>query len=255
MTERAEPTAAHPTDADLVRLLDGETERSGLRQHLGACEDCRERRRRLAGWSDEVGRILDAADPVVVDRGDRSADPTDPSASRWLMVAAGVLLLISAGLALQPVRAWVVDRAEDVAERLGITDRASSERGTVGRGASVSFVPDGEHLRIQVEARQQSGRLELRMAREGDRVRASVATSDPGEGPSPAFAAYPSELRISNSSGSGASYRVTVPASVRELEIRVGNRRLARLAGEELSPGGVRTWQLRTQESSRPPPP
>lgn len=258
MTDTVEATEQHPTDGDLVRLLDGEEEDPALEEHLERCDDCRRRYRRIAGWSREVGRALDAVDPVVEEGAepDREADAPWTGAPRWMKAAAGVVLLVSAALAFQPVRAWVVDRAERVAQRLGFVDRTGPEAGAGGGGASIAFVPEGRRLRIQVEAPQTEGELEVAMGPDDGRVRASVVDPEPGAaGPAPGFAAFPSELRIRNGSGVGASYRVTVPPSIEELEIRVGGRSLARLAGEEIAPGETRSWTLRAPregEGARP---
>jgi hypothetical protein len=43
---------------------------------------------------------------------------------------------------------------------------------------------------------------------------------------------------------------VTVPASLEELEIRVGDRRLARLTGGDLAPGEIGVWPLQAPESA-----
>lgn len=252
MSETTEAAAPHPTDGDLVRLLDGETEDPALEEHLEACDGCRRRYRRIAGWSREVGRALDAVDPLVAERAaaDRETDAAGTGVRRWMRVAAGVVVLVSAGLAFQPVRAWVVDRAERVARHLGLVERTGREAGAGESGASIAFVPEGRRLLIQVEAPQAEGKLEVVAGRGDGRVRASVVGREAdAEDPAPAFAAFPSELRIRNGTGSGASYRVSVPASLEELEIRVGGRRLARLAGGGLTPGATRTWPLRAAET------
>lgn len=263
MSDGTETMAPHPTDGDLVRHLDGEGEAGSLDEHLRACDDCLRRYRRIAGWSREVSRVLDEVDPVVAhpvagDRPERigavEADGVRPP--RWMMVAAGVMLLLAAGLAIQPVRAWVVDQVERVVRGMGFVEPTDPDDGPAA-AATISFVPEGRRLRIRLEAPQTEGRLEVAVARGDRRVRATVVEGDAGRGgPSPAFAAFPSELRISNGSGSDASYRVSVPGRLEELEIRVGSRRLARLAGEELRPGDVRTWRLRSAaEPGAPGPP
>lgn len=262
MSDGTETMAPHPTDGDLVRHLDGEGAAGALDKHLRACDDCRRRYRRIAGWSREVSRVLEEADPVLGDplAGDRpeqigavEVDGVRPP--RWMMVAASVMLLLAAALAVQPVRAWVVDQVERVVRGMGFVEPTDPDSGLAA--AAISFVPEGRRLRIQLEASQREGRLEVTVARGDRRVRAEVVAGDAaGGGPSPAFAAFPAELRISNGSGSGASYRVTVPARLKELEIRVGSRRLTRLAGQDLRPGDVRTWRLRSAaEPGEPGPP
>lgn len=252
MSETTEAPAPHPSDGDLVRLLDGETEDPALEEHLGACDDCRRRYRRIAGWSRQVGRALDAADPLVEEPEDRDREAEASgglSVPRWAKAAAVALLVLAGALALEPVRAWVVDRAERVARHLGFVEPRAPDAGAADGGASIAFVPEGRRLRIQVEAPQPEGELEVTAGPGDGRVRASVVGGEPGAGgPAPGFAAFPSELRIRNGSGSAASYRVTVPASLQEVEIRLGDRRLARLAGDELAPGATRSWPLRAQE-------
>lgn len=252
----------HPTDGHLVRLLDGEADDPALQEHLEGCRECSRRYRRLREWSYGVSRALAAADPVVreeldaegaSDGGDADSGAGGPSSGRagsggsrrLAKVAAAVLLLLAGALALSPVRAWVVDRVEGVARRLGLAEPAGpAVDGTGGgtEGASVSFAPDGTELVIRLESRQQSGELEVTGTATGSDVTASVVGGR--DLPIPSLAVHPSELRIRNRPDAGASYRVEVPASLERVVVRVGGRSVARLSGAQLRAGVSWSWAL-----------
>lgn len=238
----------HPGDGDLVRLLDGEVDGAALREHVAGCSACRRRYRQLEERTRRVGRLLDAGAPLVRegDVGGAGADERGSAGrrshgpSRWAKVAAVVLLLAGAGLAVGPVRAWVADQVERVVRTLGFDDGPGSA--AVPRGASVSFTPEGRRLSIRVAALQRGGRLELATREGAGDVSGSVVSAS-GEA-RPGFTVLPSGLRIENGSSSRASYRVVVPASLEAVEVRIGDRRVARLTAEELRGGGPWRWRL-----------
>lgn len=251
MSDSPRTTGPHLTDGELVRLLDGEVARSPaseLEEHLRSCESCGDRYRRIEESSRDVRRTLDAADPLIRERaesdGVAGGGPVGSPARfpRWMKIAAGMVLLLTAGLAVQPVRAWMADRVEDVVERLGLggpTPEASAGEA----GSTVSFFVESSRLLVRIESPQEDGRMEVDVAPQGREVRASILSG--ADVSTPALVVLPSELRVRNSPGSRASYRITVPASLAELEIRVGDRRLARFTVEDLRPGEVRSWELR----------
>lgn len=261
MTADATPTDRHPPDGDLVRLVDGEDDTDDVRDHVEACDRCRSRLRRLRRRSDGLSRLLEATDPLVrtsatgahggaddrigADRGDDGRGDRGARwipRRRWTRIAAGVALLLAGGMAIQPVRAWVVDRARDVVERLrsgGAEDGGSLPD---AGGTSVAFVPEESELSIHVEHAQMAGALELVASADRRQVEASIGRAESGG--SASLEVLPSGLRIRNERSSSTSYRVIVPSSLAEVRVRIADRPTARVAGEELRRGRNWSWAL-----------
>lgn len=251
MTADATPTDRHPTDGELVRLVDGEDDADDVREHVAACDRCRSRLRRLRRRSEGLSRLLEATDPLVRTPATRSDESDDEAGGRgagwvprrrWTRIAAGVALLLAAGMAFQPVRAWVVDRARDVVERLRSGTAEDSGAAPSADRAVVSFVPDGPNLVIRVDRRQRGGELRLVAAHDRREVRASVVGAS--DGPDASLTVLPSGLRILNRPGSGSSYRVVVPSSLAEVRVQIADRPTARVAGDELRRGRDWSWAL-----------
>ena len=84
-----------------------------------------------------------------------------------------------------------------------------------GAGAVVSFRPAATRLTIHVENRQAAGALILQ-ALPLEQATAQVIGEEGG-----ALLVLPGGMRIENSADSRASYRVTVPPGVRQVEVRL----------------------------------
>lgn len=250
MNEATTRTGEHPSEGALIRVLDGDEGDPTVREHVEACEVCRGRYERLAGWSEGVSESLDAADPVVREGGRRGrrGQGGPGTVPRWLKVAAGTILLLSGTLAVEPVRAWVLSQAEAVAQRLGIDARSSRtpNRGAP-RGASVSFVPAGSNLVIRFESPQRGGRLVIATSTGSMEVKASVLGTT-GAGPTE-LTVLPSRLSIRNEPNSPADYRVVVPSTLESIEVQVGDSAVARVSGETLQ--SVERWTLNLKSGER----
>lgn len=250
MSEAASGIRGHPTEGALVRVLDGEEDDPTVRRHVEACEECRERYGRLASWSEGVSESLDAADPVLREpaRGRRRVQGGAGSVPQWLKVAAGIILVLSGTLAVEPVRAWVLSQAEAVAQRLGIGASTSS---TADReappGASLSFVPASSELVIRFENPQQAGRLVVASSTGSMEVKASVlGTTD---GAPTEITVLPSQLSVRNEPNSQADYRVVVPSTLERISVQVGDSVVARVSGDELR--SVEGWTLNLQPGEK----
>ncbi len=227
----ARRTSRHPSAAVLVRHLDGELDEvttQRLRRHLRGCERCGDRLARvqrasiaageeLRGWQTEVPV------PDVARARAREAMRTAVRRRRWGglrpagWIAAVLLGVIVVGLAVEPVRAWVMQR---LGVEVGVIDVAADvpvlpEAVVDGAGAVVSFHPASERLTIHVENRQAAGELILQ-ALPLEQATAQVIGADGAT-----LLVLPAGVRIENTVGSGASYRVTVPPAVRQVEVRV----------------------------------
>lgn len=250
MGEAATGTERHPGEGALIRVLDGEEDVSAVREHVVACDECRARYERLAAWSEGISGSLAAADPIIREASQRRWREQGGSRNvpRWLKVAAGIVLLLSGTLAVEPVRAWVLSQAEAVAQRLEIAARTSDTPNLrAPRGASVSFVPAGSNLVIRFESPQRAGRLVIAASTGSTEVRASVL-APPGSIPTE-FTVLPSQLSIRNEPNSRAEYRVIVPSALESVEVEVGDSTVARVSGETLQ--AVERWTLNLQSRQR----
>ena len=88
--------------------------------------------------------------------------------------------------------------------------------------ARVRFEPAGGELSIELASAQDAGRLELRV---GDDPTTLVEVL--GEAADAELLVLPGGVRVLNSPGESASYRVTVPASVRTVRIFVRDSAVA----------------------------
>ncbi|HEU0077504.1 MAG TPA: hypothetical protein VFQ76_07625, partial [Longimicrobiaceae bacterium] len=90
----------------------------------------------------------------------------------------------------------------------------------------------GAVFTLEVAAPQAAGAVEVR------RAAGSAATAEQtGGGEQAELLVLPSGVRIRNAPGATADYRVTVPASVRTVRVRVGGGRETTLTAEEVVAG------------------
>jgi hypothetical protein len=159
----------------------------------------------------------------------------------WLRAAAIVLLVLGVGVLATPARAWV---AALVAELFGGGDPApvetpapapAVESAPETQAASrVEFVPAGSTFSIDVANAQAAGGLTLQRAA-GETAVAEIVGAGSAD-----FLVLPSGLRIQNAAGASAEYRVSVPAGVRRVPVRVGGREMATVDVREIGPEGRR---------------
>jgi len=238
-------------DGRLIRLLDGEAtadERDELLQLLESSAEARERYASLEGASGRLSESLTAETDVPVlpplDLPQRVAPGRTifrfPAVSPGWRVAATVAFLLAAGLTVQPVRAWLVTGVNRVMEMLSPEDQPVPavvvEQQEDSGPSRVSFVPDTDVFVIEVSAPQATGTLFVETVTGVDQVVAAVVN---GEGEN--LLVLPSGLRIGNQAASTADYRITVPARLSSVEIRVAGAVVATLTPGS-QPG---RWELR----------
>ncbi|HLL46986.1 MAG TPA: zf-HC2 domain-containing protein [Longimicrobiaceae bacterium] len=248
----------HLSDGEIVRLLDGETdagERARLEAHAAGCEACGARLRQLRRRSARLSGILLASDPeappaptevpdeLTLRRMRRAGEARPVPARRpRLRVAAVVALLLAAGVVASPLRAVVAEWLRTQWERIAaLAPRpaapaaqapASSSAEPAGSGARVQFTPQGATFRLEVAVPQAGGAVEVRRA-----AGASATAEQIGGGEQADLLVLPSGVRIRNAPGATADYRVTVPASVRTVRVRVGEGRETVLTADEVAEG------------------
>lgn len=223
-------TTTHVDDGDLIRWLDGEVaaeEGRAVRAHLADCAACAARLGGLRTRARAVSRVLAAADPPVVGR----------RRIGWGMRAAAAgLVLLGVGLVVEPVRAWILERAEGawslVAARETPAPASAPDEPQGARpdpvAGTVSFIPAGDVFRLEVAARQAGGELVIEMV-EADAASATVEA----DGADEQFVVLPSGLRIVNAAGSGARYVVRLPARLQSVVLVIGDEPGRRYAPAE----------------------
>lgn len=227
--------AGHPSEGELVRYLDRRLpdRREGrVARHLEGCHRCAGRADRLRAGGAALRKALreldDSATPSPRVRAAALSAARHAHRRRWRRtagrVAAGLALLLSAGLAVTPLRAWmtarwapsaaVMARAEPVVVR-----SPGSELG----GAVVSFEPTSGTFDVVVASPQSAGTLTLRV-RDGARASAQAF------GDSAPVLVLPRGVQIQNRARSSGSYTVILPASLERVRVKVGGRVIATLS-------------------------
>ncbi|MCZ6918143.1 MAG: zf-HC2 domain-containing protein [Gemmatimonadetes bacterium] len=234
MTLKLLSNEAHLTDGDLLRFSDGECgaqERAQIAAHIAGCEQCAEASRFFTSITSQLNVSLDdlVVDPPAdakqrVLAAARSAKPIPqrrPVLRRQALLRAAVVAfaLVAAGMWAAPVRAWFaellgVDRPEPV-ETAPAPERAALPQASLS--STVSFVPTAATFVIDLSANQAAGTLTLAVH---DGAQASARITDGG--PTDALFVTGNGIRISNAPTSSATYTITVPANVQEVQVLVG---------------------------------
>lgn len=229
----------HLSDGDLVRLLDGQAEpreSAWGTDHLVVCVDCDRRLRNLQRRSAAISTLLADADfdvPAALrDAGTRVARMARAATARrrrivWLRAASICAILLGAGILAGPARAWVTEWVSDLWTELLTGNRAAgagpaAPQAQPDGGTRVRFTPTGPELSIEFATAPDEGRVELRV---GDgpttvvEVLGGVAEAE--------LLVLPAGVRVLNAPGARASYRVTVPTTVRIVRIAIGDSTVA----------------------------
>ena len=237
-------TNQHPSDGVLLALHDRErddmfdeardAELAFGRRHIGECDDCRTRLAGIAAHSTRVREALTSI-PVPSSTADAfrrrlaqaSARRTVPRWRRpaWQATAAVLVVAgVAAAAATGPIRAWLRHRAErPAAEQRSLTQRAgATTQESVDRsGATVSFAVSGPDFTVRFDSLPVAGVLTVDSATAADITARVVSGAGTG---GDAMVVLPGELRVRNSTGSRASYAVSVPRVVTRLRVIVDGR-------------------------------
>ena len=228
----------HPDEAELVRLLDGQTigpEAAAVQEHVAGCEECSLTFDELRHVSNTFKHEI-VQDQILIPA-TIAASPVSRAQPRPWRIAASIVLLLAATSVLQPVRAWMVSGWQTVA---GLFTGQNAEEVTgpvtatevLPTGTIVSFTPRSERLFIDVATWQAAGQLTI-VVTEGQSVSAQVLAPEASEH----LAIVPSGgISIANSEGSISNYRITVPGGLEEVAVRIAGARIvefAPVAGQE----------------------
>lgn len=250
----------HPDVGALLRLLDGEPEEVDVRQHVAGCPECGRKMEALSGWSERLDDALRAADVLIEDptydreflatlaagseaearRRRRRHRPA--SALRW----AAAVAVLSALVAVSPVRAWMVRGAEAV--WVWITDgRDESPTGPVDAGPGSTEVVTavrGSVLTLRLSGTATPDSLVFRATSEL-RARAMLRGGAGGG----ELLVRTDGFEVRGSEG-GGTVEVWAPPSVAEVRVtREGNELGRRSRGEEPD----WSWRLRVPGTASGP--
>jgi hypothetical protein len=232
------------TDAQLFSLLDGDTPSSGFpAAHLGTCAECADRLRVMRlRWS-RLGALLEATDaplggvlPPTLAELRRHRARGSRGSTRYPPWAAGIALVIAAGVMASPLRAWVVDWVSDhwaaVAGSAARSPRTPPAPIVVEQGL---YFPAGRELVLDFDAPQTEGEV---IVSRGDATDVYVGLRS--RGAVDPVQLTPSGLRVRNRMESAVSYRLVLPAHVAVFHLRVAGRTAATRQAEELRQVGER---------------
>jgi hypothetical protein len=234
----------HLADDEILRYIDAEgseTERQRWEAHLDACLRCQHETDTLRNESRDVSRWLavaafeapgpaeeaaprSAPEPARQPAPERWRVPRRPAAWRttaapWLKAAAILLLLAAPVTAIAPLRGWVGDRIAALVSRPA-PPAAAPAAAPVTTAAAVRFMPAPGTLAVVFDARQASGDLVV------GRTAGAEAVLEVQGDPAPEPVVSARMLRIANTSGTTASYRLLLPPAVERVELAIGDRRV-----------------------------
>jgi len=234
MNATAHVIGRHPEDGLLLRFLDGECdpdEREDFAAHVAECVACHARLDAFRALSATVSRYL---------AGHEAVHAIGARRFPMLRAAAVVLFLGAAAASAQPIGRWIARlTSHPAAAPTGAATAppaGDSSAGTVGR-ARVAFVPAGPTLQVVFRAAQRAGTLTLAPSADSSAAWAVTGGSVP-----PAVTVLPSGLVIANAPAATGSYRITVPAGVTAISLRIADRVPERIAWHPAA--GTRTVAL-----------
>lgn len=228
MTHTAE---SHMDEGALVRLLDGASppeEATRVREHLERCAECAAVSVELQGLSNAFARVLRTEDAKSV----RVRWWTTPI----VRIAAVLLLAIGAMLAAPPVRAWFADRWEEV-KALFTAGAAPPDQSAPAPpkppSSRVGLAPQGDVFVIELASAQAVGTLTVDVGTGA--AYADVIGGDGGD----EVIVFPTLLRIDNTPASTTAFHVRLPATLRAIEVRIGDHATARRTPAEIGTAWV----------------
>lgn len=236
---------SHLSEGDLVRFLDRQAPAADLgwmTAHVASCGRCAGRLETLRSQSEAVSRYVGSLDAgVVADDLSRAralaaarraarpaATPRRVPSYGWMRAAAAIAVVAVGALGIQPVRAWVADQWAALTGDEAIAPApVATPASVLAEGSVVSFEPAGDVFVLEIRNAQAVGDVHLRIT---DVPRASATVMD---GADEAILVLPSGVRIENAEGSTASYSITLPSTLRLVQIFADGRPIALLPVED----------------------
>lgn len=249
------PAMSHLSEGDLVRILDRQAPAADLgwmTAHVSSCGECAGRVETLRSQSEAVSRYVGSLDSgVVADDLTRAralvaargaAKPAKAirvASYGWMRAAAAIAVVAVGALGIQPVRAWVADQwAALTGEEVLTPAEPATPSAVLAEGSVVSFEPAGDVFVLEIRNAQAVGDVHLRVT---DVPRASATVMD---GADEAILVLPSGVRIENADGSTASYSITLPSTLRLVQVFADGKPIAMLPVQDSGADWSRTVPL-----------
>ncbi|MBW3655506.1 MAG: hypothetical protein KY444_05335 [Gemmatimonadetes bacterium] len=234
----------HLSDGEIVQLVDGVLAGPGRERadaHLAGCHACGGRLRQVRTRSARLTHLLAEADwPLPPARVPDELSVRRTRRTLWLRIAAGVLLLVSAGAVASPLRArmlgWVSDGWAWIAEEEVRPSRtnATTPPAPAASAARVSFVPAGGVLTLEFDHAGPGRTVELAPSGSASAVVEQVGGTSPVE---LLMIPHESRVRVRNGPADASDYRVRVPDGAERVRIRVRGRPTVTLTRAQLADG------------------
>jgi hypothetical protein len=218
----------HPTDESLLALIHEQPvdDAAAIRGHITMCATCRTRFSELSADDATIASLLGSLDhPVRVGR--PSFGAANAGRLRRAMLVAGAAATMAAAAAAMvpgsPVRRWIEQREAPPAAATRTTPAPVAPSAAAPIDAPLASgiaVPPTATMIVTFRHEQRGGVLEVRHTSGGDvyfRSRGGVTAYDVAEG----------QVSIDNQSAA-ETYMIDFPASVRKLQVRIGERTLLR---------------------------
>lgn len=232
MTTRPVP---HLTEGELVQHLDEElsaADRERVLAHAATCGECAERLRALQAHSDaltelvvrlpvpQYGELRRARTLAAMSRAEAQTLARRRSGARWpLRAAASIAVIFAAAFTVEPVRAWVAERWEELASAMHAEHPTASAVPESAREESplIAFQPTGEVFLLELRHPQRRGTVTLRVA-DVPHATAQVVGQRAED-----VLVLPNGIRVENAADASADYLLTLPAGLRLVRLRLGS--------------------------------
>lgn len=232
-------TSANPhlDDGELMVLDDAASASSAAeREHLASCARCADRLRVLRTHSRRVSSLIAEVElPADFRYPSLPAAPRVRTVRPWWTQqnwrrAAAVLFVIGSLAAVPPLRAWTVGWvARQIAALTGAggadapamtrpVAQPAPQAPPIDSGATLWFDADGPELAVEVANRQATGTLTFAAS---TRPMTGIEVLH-GAGETPLVREH--GVRLINRAASTASYRLSVPAGVQRIHVRIGEQ-------------------------------
>lgn len=229
--------ATHPDEGALIRMLDDALEldeSASVQRHVAQCESCRERLDELRilarGWT----RVLEEGDAHLEDASARTV-LRQAHDRRWLLRAA--ILILAAGIvAVPPVRAGIAQLWQRITGPV-VPATAVTGVDAATDAFALSFPFEDTSFVLAFDAPQPAGTVLITFGGEGTNVTARIESGQGAE-----LLVRPEGLHVRNDTSATATYRIDLPARVREVRVEVAGE-----AARRLRAGGAVRMQLPLQ--------
>jgi anti-sigma factor RsiW len=243
MTMETAGSDMHLGDEEIGGFIEGEcspVEEARIEAHLAVCEACAESVALLRHWSNAFSAAVAPVDPEppALPEPTIAAGTARPiSRTRWIPVywKAAAMIAMALGLTLTaaPARAWITERWADLVAFIdGAADRPAPSAPVTSpvEGAVVSVVPLSDRFVLDLATEPAGGAVRIHRS---DVATASVQLVEGAEGHD--LVVLSGTVRVINPAGSRAEYRVVLPNTLPEFELRIAGRvaRSYRIDGPE----------------------